>query len=49
MLGVVAQGQGKEGQLVRLELKGEQLREGIYYLKLITQDEVQTARLVLKK
>jgi hypothetical protein len=49
MLGVVAQGQGKEGQLVRLELKGEQLGEGIYYLKLITQDEVQTVRLVLKK
>ncbi|MFD2245425.1 T9SS type A sorting domain-containing protein [Pontibacter ruber] len=49
MLGVVAQGQGQEGQLVQLELKGEQLREGVYYLRLTTPDKVQTVRLILEK
>lgn len=48
-LGVVAQGQGQEAELIKLELKGERLREGIYYLRLTTQDQVQTVRLVLKE
>jgi hypothetical protein len=49
MIGVVAEGQGEDDQQVHLELRGEQLREGIYYLRLITPDQVQTLRLVLKK
>lgn len=49
MLGVVAEGQAQSGQLVNLKLSGEKLREGMYYLRLITSDGVQTTRLVLKK
>lgn len=49
IIGIVAEGQGEDDQQVHLELRGEQLREGIYYLKLITPDQVQTVRLVLKK
>ncbi len=49
MLGVVAEGRARSGQVVSLELKGEKLREGMYYLRLITSDEVQTTRLVVKK
>jgi hypothetical protein len=49
MLGVVAEGRAQPGQVVSLELRGEKLREGMYYLRLITRDEVQTTRLVLKK
>lgn len=49
MIGIVAEGQGQDGQQVHLELRGEQLREGLYYLKLITPNQVQTVRVVLKK
>ncbi|WP_439883331.1 T9SS type A sorting domain-containing protein [Pontibacter sp. MBLB2868] len=46
---VVGEGKARAGELVPLELKAEKLREGIYYLRLTTADEVKTVRLVLKK
>lgn len=49
MLGVVAEGKGEKGELVHKELKGWQLREGIYYLRLITHEKVQTLRLMHEK
>lgn len=49
LLSKVAQGKGKAGQLVKQELESRKLKEGIHYLRLITDNEVQTVRLVLKK
>ncbi|MBX0332432.1 SBBP repeat-containing protein [Pontibacter sp. HSC-14F20] len=48
MLGVVAKGYSAAGKLVSKQLQAGKLYQGIYYLKLITPDEVQTVRLVLK-
>jgi hypothetical protein len=49
MLGIVAQGRGKTGNLVQHELEGKRLMEGVHYLRLITENEIQTVRLILKK
>ncbi|MBX0332433.1 T9SS type A sorting domain-containing protein [Pontibacter sp. HSC-14F20] len=49
MLSKVAQGKGKAGELVKQELESRKLKEGIHYLRLISDNEVQTVRLVLKK
>lgn len=48
MLGVIAEGQAQAGQLISREVRADKLREGVYYLKLITNEEVRTVRLVLK-
>ncbi|MFD2515345.1 T9SS type A sorting domain-containing protein [Pontibacter locisalis] len=45
---VVGEGTAKAGGQVSLELKAEKLREGVYYLRLTTADEVKTLRLLLK-
>ncbi|WP_299701271.1 T9SS type A sorting domain-containing protein [uncultured Pontibacter sp.] len=49
MLGVVAEGKAKAGQLLNKTIQAEKLREGVYYLRLISANDVQTTRLVLKK
>ncbi|WP_266204836.1 T9SS type A sorting domain-containing protein [Pontibacter kalidii] len=48
LLKVIAEGTGKSDELTLLELRAEQLRNGVYYLRLITADEVQTRRLLIE-
>ncbi|MDX5418748.1 MAG: T9SS type A sorting domain-containing protein, partial [Hymenobacteraceae bacterium] len=48
-VGVLAEGRGKEGEQLQLELGAEKLHKGVYYLRLVTSDEVQTLRLMIEK
>jgi Secretion system C-terminal sorting domain len=49
LVSIVAEGNGVAGQQVVQELQGDKLLTGIYYLRLITNNEVQTVRILLNK
>ncbi len=49
LVSIVAEGNGVAGQQIVQELYGDKLFNGIYYLRLITNDEVQTVRILLNK
>lgn len=45
----LARGTGKTGQEMQQQLDASQLPKGVYYIRLITSDEVRTIRLVVNK
>ncbi len=48
-LAIVAEGQGTHNGMLDLELRTAQLRKGVYYLRLVTADDVQTLRILVNK